>query len=319
MCQKNIVTEKSVVAIGIFDGFHLGHQQLISKLVSYAHKFDAKSVVFTFDPHPANVHVGEGTVKLLYPLDRRIEFLKKAGVDEVKVLEYSLDFARQLPEEFVQKYFIDFANARMIVVGEDMRFGRNNCAGAKELVALGEKLGFEVDILKDINFVDGQRFSSTQVRDFIRNGCVDKAAQFLGRRFDISSTVVHGFKNGRKIGYPTANLDINNLTMIPKDGVYAGYLEYENVEYPCAISVGTNYQFDAQCRTVEAHVLGRGDLDFYGKDVRLSFVQYLRPMLKFDSLEELLVQMRNDVCVCADILKVSRPKAIDPTSVLAGM
>ncbi|QPK93929.1 riboflavin biosynthesis protein RibF [Actinomyces sp. zg-332] len=311
--------KSSVVAIGIFDGFHLGHQRLIKKVVDYAKSFKCTSTVFTFSPHPANVHLGEGSVELLYPLAKRIDFLKEAGIDNVEVLEYSLEFAQQMPEEFVEKYFVQYANACMVVVGEDMRFGKGNCAGAKDLALLGQKHGFDVEIVENINFIDGERFSSTNIRNFIKSASVDKAKEYLGRNFEVFSKVVHGLKNGRKIGYPTANLDISELETIPKDGVYAGILTCDKHEYPCAISVGTNYQFDAVSKTVEAHVLGRGDLDFYEKNVKLSFVQYLRPMLKFDSLEDLLEQMRNDVCICADILNVPKPEPIDPTSVFAGM
>lgn len=306
---------KTVVGIGIFDGFHKGHQQIVKKIVDKAKRLKCKSVIFTFDPHPVNVHSGEKTVHLLYSLGKRVEFLKKAGVDQVHILNYTLAFAKQLPEEFVEKYFIKIANACVVVAGEDMRFGRNNSAGIVELKEFGKKYGFEVETVKNINF-ENQRYSSTIIRQLLNDGEVEKASQYLGRDFELFSTVVHGFKNGRKIGYPTANLDIKNLDFIPKEGVYAGILTCENVSYPCAISVGMNYQFDAENKSVEAHVLGRGDLNFYDKQVGVKFIKYLRPMMKFDSLDGLLMQMEKDVCECAEILGVPKPDRIDPATVL---
>lgn len=353
--SKNMINEKkSIVTIGIFDGMHKGHQKIITDLVAQAENQGLQSVVFTFDPHPAKVHDKDSKLQLINSVAERVAQLLEKGVNKVHLIEYNLDFAQQSPEEFVKKYFIDFANAQKVIVGEDMKFGKNNSGNVQTLKEIAQKYNFEVQVLSDIKDKNTSRYASTLIRKCIGDGEVEKASEQLGENFTLYSKVVHGFKNGRKIGYPTANLDTENLNIIPKDGVYAGYLQvfensdknlenigyeisktnidgsanittyqsvncakYESTTYPVAISVGTNYQFEATERTVEAHVLGRADLNLYGKQVALSFVRYIRPMLKFDTLDDLLIQMRKDVCEVATILNVEKPEPIDPKEVTA--
>lgn len=328
----------TVVSIGVFDGVHRGHQEILSSNVRAAKKRGALAVALTFDPHPAQVHRPEAGVVLIASLADRLDSLAQLGLDAVVVQPYTLDFARQTGEEFVRDVLVGALHAEQVVVGQDVRFGRDNAGDGALLIALGRELGFDVEIVSDLRGdISGRRWSSTWVRELLAAGDVRRAAVVLGRPHRLRGVVQHGFKRGRELGYPTANLDPDDLGVVPPDGVYAGWLIRPFHEddaavpgtgglverdghhrLPAAISIGTNPQFDGPSRTVEAHVLGRTDLDLYGEEVVVELVEYLRPMLAFDGLDGLLVQMREDVVRAAAILEAPVPEELDPRAVTAG-
>lgn len=314
----------SVVTIGNFDGVHRGHAQVLGRIVDLARRRDARAVAVTFHPHPAVVHRPQSAPELITGIADRVELLEETGLDAVLLVEYTLDFARQTPEEFVRTYLVDGLRAGTVVVGHDVRFGRDNAGTLETMVELGQRFGFEVVAIDDVGQRQGvpvteetdpadqhARWSSTGVRALLAAGDVREAARILGRYHRVRGTVVHGDARGRELGFPTANLG-HVSGMVPADGVYAGWLdrpqladadpEHADVRLPAAISIGTNPTFDGVERRVEAYVLDRADLDLYDEDVVLELVDRLRPTLRFDGIEPLVAQMHGDVAQARELL-----------------
>ena len=309
----------TVTTLGIFDGVHRGHQVVLAATAEEAEGAGLTSVAVTFDPHPVHVHRPADELPLISSLTDRIERLAATGIDAVLVLEYTLDLARNSPEDFARGYLVDALHSRVVVVGEDVRFGWGNGGDQHTMVALGHELGFAVRIVTDICDEGGRRWSSTWVRELLAAGDVAGAAHVLGRSHRVRGVVVHGAKRGRALGYPTANLHADDLGVVPADGVYAGWLirpahapePGASKRLPAAVSVGTNPTFDGVERTVEAYVLGRTDLDLYGEEVVVELVERLRAMVAFDGVPALLEQMADDVRRTADILGVPAPARPD--------
>lgn len=298
----------SVATIGNFDGVHLGHRSVLGVTIAAARAIDATAVAITFDPHPATVHRPEDSPPLLTGLTDRLELLADTGLDAVLVIAYDLKFASQSPREFVARYLLEALRVRRVIVGEDVRFGRGNAGDQQMMRDLGDELGFAVDIVHDIEAAGTRRrWSSTWVRELLAAGDVEQAAAVLGRPHRMRGVVVHGLARGRELGFPTANLASSATGTVPADGVYAGWLWRDwgtdrARRLPAAISVGTNPTFEGQDRQVEAHVLGRDDLDLYGEEVVVEFTHHLRPTLTFDGVEPLVAQMRQDVARAAALL-----------------
>lgn len=315
----------SVVTIGVFDGVHLGHSAIIAETVSIARQRGLRSVALTFDPHPASVHRPDEPVHMIASLSDRLDRLESAGIDAVFVQNYTLDYAQTMPESFIADQLVGQLKASVVVVGLDVRFGKNNEGDGDFLKSYGEQIGLDV-ILAEDRCASGEdrRYSSTWVRELLASGDVRQARKVLGRPHRIRGVVEHGFKRGRQLGFPTANLPGVGVGEIPADGVYAGWLvravpgSKATEHLPAAISIGTNPQFDGVLRTVEAHVLGRSDLNLYGEEVAIDFIDYVRPMLKLDTVEQLLEQMDDDLRACAQILGVPVSYRVDPASVMAG-
>jgi riboflavin kinase/FMN adenylyltransferase len=303
----------SVATIGNFDGVHLGHRAVLGVTIAAARAVEASAVAVTFEPHPAAVHRPDSSPVLLTGSEDRLELLAETGLDGVLVIAYDLEFARLTPREFVSRYLVDALKVRRVVVGEDIRFGLDNCGDRETMRELGEELGFAVDVVHDIEAAGTRRrWSSTWVRELLAAGDVEQATAVLGRPHRMRGVVVHGEARGRELGFPTANLAPTSSGTVPADGVYAGWLwrhwgRPDSARLPAAISVGTNPTFDGEVRQVEAHVLGRTDLDLYDEEVVVEFTHHLRPTLRFEGIEPLVEQMRTDVAQAADLLGVRRP------------
>ncbi|WP_426595270.1 bifunctional riboflavin kinase/FAD synthetase [Cellulomonas sp. McL0617] len=302
----------SVVTIGNFDGVHRGHASVLERMCADARAVGAQAVAVTFTPHPQQVHRPDSAPPVITGDDDRLELLERTGLDAVLLLTYTLEFARQTPDEFVRRYLVDGLRARTVVVGRDVRFGRDNSGDLSTMVELGRTHGFDVEVIEDVTPAQSadpgspedlvadplrRRWSSTWVRELLEAGDVVQAARVLGRPHRIRGTVVHGDARGRELGFPTANLGQDSTGLVPADGVYAGWLwRVASAEVlPAAISIGTNPTFDGAERRVEAYVLDRTDLDLYDQVVVLELVERLRPTLRFDSIDELVVRMHEDV------------------------
>lgn len=321
--------KRCVVTIGNFDGMHRGHQKLVDLAVQQARKLGVRSVGLTFDPHPRRVHQPERKTYMIMTLQQRLEAMAAIGLDSTLVARYDEKLYRQTAEEFVVNYLVDGLKAIEVIVGQDFKFGRNNEGSVDELRQLGEKYGFSVLMVPDIQDESGRRWSSSWVRELLEVGNVAQAARVLGRSPRITGIVRHGNKRGRILGFPTANLFAEGDVLAPCDGVYAGWLVLDvagqgtagigeaETYLPAAISVGTNPQFEDRTRTVEAHVLGRGDLNLYGQEVTVVFVQRLRDMMKFDDVEQLKTQMDDDLLNTAVALGVRPAGRVDPATVTA--
>ncbi|WP_159793389.1 bifunctional riboflavin kinase/FAD synthetase [Puerhibacterium puerhi] len=308
----------SVVTIGNFDGVHRGHQAVLGRVVQLARADGRAAVALTFDPHPAQVHRPEQAPELLTGLDDRLELLAATGLDGVLLVRYTLDLAALTPEEFVTRYLVEGLRARTVVVGHDVRFGKDNSGTLATMVELGGRHGFEVVAVDDVGRLErpgegagdrgSDRWSSSAARALLAEGDVEGAAAVLGRAHRVRGVVVHGDARGRTLGFPTANLGAIR-GMVPADGVYAGRLlrpslpaDHPDAALPAAVSVGTNPTFDGVERRVEAYVLDRTDLDLYDEEVVLELVAHLRPTLRFDGVDPLVAQMRQDVARARAIL-----------------
>lgn len=302
----------SVVTIGNFDGVHRGHVSVLTRLVADARVAGAHAVAVTFTPHPQQVHRPEHAPPLLTGDADRLELMAGTGLDAVLLLPYTLEFARQTPAEFVERYLVGGLAARTVVVGRDVRFGWENSGDLSTMVELGRRYGFTVEVLEDVvpepSASEGaghRRWSSTWVRELLDAGDVSGAAGVLGRPHRLRGVVVHGDARGRELGFPTANLAPDATGMVPADGVYAGWLRRVPAPgaaasdatevLPAAVSIGTNPTFAGLQRRVEAYVLDRTDLELYGEEVVLELVDRLRPTERFDSVDALVVQMHRDV------------------------
>jgi riboflavin kinase / FMN adenylyltransferase len=290
----------SVATIGVFDGVHRGHQRIVSGAAETGAELGMPAVVITFDPHPAEVIRPGSHPPLLCTTRRRAQLLAARGVDVVCVLPFTYEFSQLGPDEFVRAVLVDRLHARRVVVGENFRFGHRAAGDVALLAELGEKYDFGaegVPLLAD----GGVTISSSGIRARLADGDVAGANRDLGRPHRVEGIVVRGQQRGRALGFPTANLEAPPRTVVPADGVYAGWLARldtegrEEVRWPAAISVGTNPTFDGREQTVEAYALDRDDLDLYGVHVAVDFAARLRGMVRYESAAALAEQMRRDV------------------------
>ena len=295
----------TVVAIGNFDGVHLGHREVLA--AARALRPGAPLVAVTFWPHPMFVLRPDSAPELLCDLPERIDLLRHAGADEVRVVEFSRRVADWSPQEFVDHVLAPL-HPTAVVVGENFRFGRGALGTVDTLRDLGAGT-FEVVALPLVS--DVAALSSSRVRRSLDDGDVEAAARVLGRPFRYTGIVVMGDQRGRTLGYPTANLTVPAGHACPADGVYAGWLTCleDSAAAPmgAAISVGTNPTFDGVERRVETYVLDRTDLELYGCRIGVDFISRLRGQVKFDSLDDLIVQMDADVVAAREVLGVTPP------------
>jgi len=289
----------SVVVIGVFDGVHKGHQEVLNRAKAIAG--DEKIIALTFDPHPVSVFAPERAPTLLTILTDRIELLKIHNADQVAVMRFTPEFAAMVPEDFVNKVLVQQLAATTVVVGKNFTYGHKAAGNIETLKAHTE---FETVVL-DLAPEDGEVVSSTRIRKLIIEGNVEKARELLTRPHRLDGIVVHGEKRGREIGYPTANLgDLEHQT-IPADGIYAGWLSVGIDRWPAAISIGTNPTFAGiRGRQVEAYALDQVGLDLYTKAATIEFGWRLRDTLTFDGLEPLLVQMAKDCAQARELTEM---------------
>ncbi|MEK4243616.1 bifunctional riboflavin kinase/FAD synthetase [Janibacter sp. FSL W8-0316] len=298
-----------VATFGNFDGVHRGHRAILDELTRQGRERDLPAVAVTFDPHPIEVMHPERAPEIISPGPLRDELLEQAGIAGLLSLPFTTEFAQTSAVDYVVDTFVTGLQAQALVVGADTRgFGAGYTGDVDLLRSLGEEHGFDVVVIEDQG--ETERWSSSAVRTHLAAGEVAEASLILGRPHRVVGTVVHGHHRGRELGYPTANLGADSLGLVPADGVYAGWLVRLDLpegdperRLPAAISVGTNPTFDGQVRVVESYVLDRTDLDLYGERVAVDFVGHVRPTLRFDSIDELLVAMARDVERTRDLLE----------------
>jgi riboflavin kinase / FMN adenylyltransferase len=299
---------RTVVTVGMYDGVHRGHQELIGTAVSRARAMRRPCLLLTFDPHPAEVVRPGSHPAILTSLDRKAELVAELGVDAMCVLPFTEEFSRLSPETFTHSVLVEQLHAAQVVVGENFTYGHKAAGTVETLRAEGRRFGFAVEgiaLAEDASDggsdTDAVTISSTYIRACVAAGDMDSAARALGRPHRVDGIVVRGDRRGREMGYPTANVESPPFTAIPADGVYAGRLVTRDARsgvslerFPAAISVGSNPTFQGSRRTVEAFVLDY-DGDLYGEHVGVEFVRRLRPMAAFADLDGLLEAMGKDV------------------------
>ena len=285
----------SAVSIGKFDGVHAGHRAVISELVELASEQDLTPAVVTFDRHPLALLAPAKCPPALVSNRQKVALLAGLGIGATLLLPFDEALSALTPEEFAKTILADALHARVVLVGEDFRFGAKGVGTVDTLAELGEAHGFRVRTVGDVRPDQHRRASSTWIRDLLTAGEVGAAATLLGRAPSVSGVVVHGAKRGRELGFPTANLSPESEGLIPADGVYAGWLTDAGVRYPAAISVGSNPTFEGvPPKQVEAYVLDE-DIDLYDHVVEVSFVSRIRGQVAYEGVGPLIAQMTRDV------------------------
>ncbi len=292
----------AAVAIGTFDGVHRGHQHVIG--TTRAHADGAAVVAVTFDPHPLEVLAPQKAPKRLTTIERRIELLRAHGADEVRVLAFGPEMAAWSPEDFIQRVLVDDLRASVVVVGETFRFGSRAAGDVALLRSAGAEAGFTTHGLALEGGVEP--FSSTLVRGHIAAGRLPEAAEVLGRPHEVVGVVVEGDHRGRSLGFPTANVPVDDAYAVPPDGVYAGRVDIGGEVLGAAVSVGANPTFDGRDRRIESYIFERpaaaGALELYGRRIRVELIRRLRSMDAFDTVDALVAQMHEDVADARAVL-----------------
>jgi riboflavin kinase/FMN adenylyltransferase len=293
---------RCVATIGVFDGVHRGHQQIIARARELADQRKMPTVLITFTPHPSEVVRPGSHPPLLTTNTRKAELAAQFGVDVVIFVPFTLEFSRLSPDQFAHEALVDDLHAAAVVVGENFRFGHKAAGDVATLSELGQRWGFDAEGVPLL--VDGSRpISSTYIRSCVEAGDLEAATESLGRPHRLDGVVIRGDQRGRDLGFPTANVRAESFAAVPADGIYAGRVvridEWGNTRSDissrdAAISVGTNPTFDGRHRSVEAYILDF-DGDLYGQNIGIEFVHRLRGMIKFDSIAELVTQMADDV------------------------
>jgi riboflavin kinase/FMN adenylyltransferase len=306
--QAGAWSSGSVVTIGAFDGVHLGHQRVLQLVRELADARGLDAVCVTFDQHPARVVRPDSAPKLLTGLDHKVELLTATELlDLVAVLHFDAARSRETADEFVREVLVERLGARTVVVGADFHFGRDRAGNVAMLDAVGADLGFEVlglGLVAPPEDPDHVAYSSTRIRGLLADGDVAGAAALLGRPHEVRGVVGHGDRRGRELGFPTANVLVDDAILLPADGIYAGTLRAaDGVERPAAMSLGRRPTFytDQGYSLLEAHVLDF-DGDLYDAPVAVRFVERLRGEERFDSVEALVTQMRRDCDRAREIL-----------------
>jgi riboflavin kinase/FMN adenylyltransferase len=282
------------VALGNFDGVHLGHQAVLRRAVEAGRERDARVVAATFDPHPRAVLGAGGSPKLLTTLGLRREALVRYGADEVRVITFDLNLSKKSPREFVRDVLVGEMRAEAVVVGETFRFGHRAAGDVRDLAALMEEMEGTAYSVPVRGAGEHGEISSTRIRTLISEGAVAQAAGLLGRPYVLRGEVVEGDRRGRTIGFPTANVRPDPVALVPARGVYAGFVRIGEETYPACTNVGVAPTFDRAESRVEAHLLDfHGDL--YGRVVDVEFSQRIRDEKRFSGVDELTEQIHRDV------------------------
>ena len=296
------VFKNSVVTIGTFDGVHLGHQKLIERIKLLSEKISGESILVTFHPHPRIViNPEEKSLRLLNTTDEKVALLERFGVDNVVIVPFSRAFSEQSAEEYISSFLVKDFNPKYIVIGYDHKFGKNRSGDFKLLEKMKEQFGYEMlEISKET--LDDIEISSTKIRAALSQGDIRLANELLGHHYSLSGTVVRGFQNGRKLGFPTANIQVSDeYKLIPKTGIYAVYVLYGGKRYNGMLSIGFNPTFEGKEQTIEVNILDF-DKDIYGESLTLEFVDFIRSEKKFDSLEALVNEIKNDERITRKLL-----------------
>ncbi|HET6369910.1 MAG TPA: bifunctional riboflavin kinase/FAD synthetase [Nitrospiria bacterium] len=303
--QFEPVPDGVVLTIGNFDGVHLGHQALLKTAVARSRDRRMPSAALTFWPHPLRILSPEKKLKLLSPLDEKLELIEQTGIDILYCADFDRSFSQQSPETFVRSYLVDKIGCRELIVGYNFDFGKNRSGKANDLIEFGRQLGFSVQIREPVE-VEGTRVSSSAIRALLADGNVSRATKLLGRRYTLSGKVIEGAKRGSTLGYPTANIAPPADQMIPLSGVYAAWAETaESGPLPAAVYIGSRPTFGEGELLIEAHFLdpvgATGIL--YGKILSISLCDFIRGDERFDSAEALARQIGIDVQKAKGVLQ----------------
>mgnify|MGYP000219567983 CR=1 FL=1 len=292
----------SIVTIGTFDGVHIGHQKIIGQLVELAELKNLQAVVLTFFPHPRMVLQMDANIKLINTIDEKSKLLGAFGVDHLVIKEFTKDFSRLTALEFVRDVLVNKLHIKHIIIGYDHRFGRNRTANISDLKEFGEIYDFEVTEISAQD-IDAVTVSSTKIRAALDAGNIKIANSYLGYNFMLTGSVEKGKSLGKKIGFPTANLHIEeSFKLIPKNGVYVVKSYFEDTAVYGMMNIGTNPTVNGEDQTIEVHFFDF-DKDIYHMSIEVQLLKWLRSEQKFNSVEALKVQLNLDRDTSLDYIK----------------
>lgn len=304
--------KNAVVTLGNFDGVHLGHREIFRAVVKKAQKIAGTSIVCTFQPHPLKMLAPSQAPRLINTAQERERLIEASCVDVLIILPFTLELAALSPQQFVQDVLLAIIGLKHLVVGYDYAFGRGRSGDINFLRNQGIAHGFVVDVFGPVQ-KDGQVLSSTRVRQAVLSGRVDEAVSLLGRQFNLEGIVVHGDGRGHNLGFATANIETEK-ELLPPSGVYAAIVRYVGEtgnekqpgnDYHAVVNIGHKPTFGHSPLTIEAHLLDT-DADFYGKKLRIYFVQRLRDEKKFNNGDELCAAIVSDIAAARAILMVTQ-------------
>ena len=284
---------KTIITIGTFDGVHLGHQSILKKVVEAKENNTYESSLLTFFPHPRMVLQQDTSIKLLNTIDEKAELLDKFGIDNLIIHPFDAAFSNLSAEEFVKEILVDRLNIHKIIIGHDHRFGKNRTADIGDLILFGEKYKFEVEQI-NAKEIDEIAVSSTKIRKALLEANIKLANEYLGYSYFISGKVVEGKKIGRTIGFPTANIQINeSYKLLPKNGVYVVSSKINNILYFGMMNIGKNPTLGDNEQSIEVHFFELNE-DIYNENLQISILEHIREEQKFNSLNELQAQLEKD-------------------------
>jgi riboflavin kinase/FMN adenylyltransferase len=280
------------LSIGMFDGVHKGHQFIITHLNEVAKSLNLDSAIFTFWPHPRTFFDPNCDLKLLNTLEEKQNLLEENNIQNLFLQEFDEDFRNLSGEEFVRKILVEKLNVKYLIIGYDHTFGKDKSGDFTLLQKLAPELGFEVSQIPAVDFHQ-KHISSTQIRNALSSGNILESNEMLGYKYSLCGKVVDGKKLGRTIGYPTANLEIDSIKLLPKNGAYIAEVIYENKFYKGMLSIGTNPTVNGKSKTVEVYILDF-DKDIYGETLTLKFRDFLHEEIKFENLKKLIERLNED-------------------------
>ncbi|QSQ09940.1 Riboflavin biosynthesis protein RibF [Koleobacter methoxysyntrophicus] len=286
----------SSIALGNFDGIHLGHQKLLKRLIESTERYSTKSVVFTFEPHPSQVLNGNDSPFLLTPLEDKIELISKYGVEYLVLMPFTDSFSKMSPEGFVKEILVDKMNVKYIVVGFNYKFGNMASGSVDDLSRLSHMYNFTVEIVPPITH-QKRVISSSYIRELLQIGDVKKVAECLGRPYKIKGEVIHGDGRGKTIGVPTANLKLNHLIALPVNGVYIVEAILKGERYMGVVNIGSKPTFNKWNPSIELHIVDYSG-DIYNEIIEVYFMDRIRSIKKFRDSTELVNQIKQDIIVC---------------------
>jgi riboflavin kinase/FMN adenylyltransferase len=283
-------SKNTVVTIGTFDGVHIGHQKIVNRLVNHA---ELDSVILTFFPHPRMVLQQDNTIKLLHTIEEKTSVLNQLGLDHLVIHPFTKEFSRLTAQQFVEDILVNQLKAKKIIIGYDHRFGRNRTADISTLKDFGEQYGFVVEEITKQD-VDDVAVSSTKIRTALQKGHIEKANAFLGQPYMLTGTIVKGKGIGKTLGYPTANIQIEEAyKLIPKNGVYIVKTNFKGITYFGMMNIGTNPTVGGKSQTIETYFFNM-DTDLYGSKMTIQMLKRIRDEKKFASVDQLIEAMQND-------------------------
>ena len=293
------LSKSTIATIGTFDGIHIGHQKILNSLARFAKENSLKSVVITFDPHPRKIINKKNSIELINTIEEKKEKLKTLGIDYLIVQKFDQKFSETEANKFVE-ILKNNINIEKLIVGYDHRFGKNRNADINNLKKYGKELNFEV-IEIDALEIEEVNISSTKIRSAIKDGNIRLANSYLGYNFFLSGEVVKGYSRGKKLGFPTANLKIDEDKIIPKNGVYLVKSKIDHQDIYGMMNIGYNPTFNNKSKKIETHFFNLNK-NLYGKIIKIELLEYIREEKRFETVDDLIQRLKLDRVKCLKLI-----------------